>query len=771
MLDCALHYASFGWRVLPLHTIIDGKCSCGDISGACKPGKHPYTPLVPNGSKNATTDESTIRLWFDGSIALNIGICAGEESGLVILDIDPTHGGDEALAALEQKYGPLPQTTEVITGSGGRHFYFKHPGGDIRNSAGTLGTGLDVRGHNGYVVAPPSMHLSGNEYKWKIDPRGLMPVLPPPWLIAAKETTPQSTSEQSDDKITEGNRNDRLYRMACSMRHKGFDQEAIYQALDIFNNKNCSPPLDNKELSNVVQGACKYKPAPPPDDQHIHLPDDNPDTMAEAFEAWSRDTCGVMHRYNQIDGWSLYSNNKYQLVDSEAEIEKYIRDFIRDHVKFKAKRKNDDGTFTTYYAKPDRKQKSAQYVNNIIKWLRDMPGVHLRPGQKAPYSLDGSLNPRNVLAMQNGLLDITNRKKPVLLPFTPDFYTFNYYRFPYDPTRKAPKWLWVLGEYFQDEDGNPDTLVPDILHSRIKKYLLRDTRDHKILAIVGRCRSGKGTIARTIQELLGGERNVATITISILASDFGLQPLLNKQLAIMWDASLAGRNGDTNKAVEILKNISGEDGIQINRKGKPHLNLEKMPINIMVVANKVLDLRDSSGALAGRFTFLETTKSFYGHEDSSIEDQIRDEIPGIFNLILAVPEGEILEHPKSHILQTEFEELSSPYIAFINEWCVIDPDEFIPTNVLWKYYCQWCKRNNHQAPSAQKFKIDFNGVHDGIKRYRPQLTEQQLSNLKLEYNLDARAERDLDVTNRPHCYRGINVDPVVKNIWNQEKNV
>jgi len=304
----------------------------------------------------------------------------------------------------------------------------------------------------------------------------------------------------------------------------------------------------------------------------------------------------------------------------------------------------------------------------------------------------------------------------------------------------------------------------------MKKYVLSDTRDHKILAIIGRRRSGKGTIARTIQELMGGQQNVATITISILASDFGLQPLLNKQLAIMWDASLAGKNGDTNKAVEILKNISGEDGIQVNRKGKPHLNLEKLPINILVVANKVLDLRDSTGALAGRFTFLETTKSFYGHEDSSIEEKIREEIPGIFNLILAAPEGEILEHPKSQILQSEFEELSSPYIAFINEWCVIDPDEFIPTEILWAYYCQWCKQNNHQPPSPQKFKIDFNGVHDNISRYRPQLTTMQIDAIKLEYNLDARPGRNLDVSNRPQCYRGINIKNEVKNVWNVKES-
>ena len=58
----------------------------------------------------------------------------------------------------------------VRTGSGGWHLYFAHPGGQIRNSAGTaLGPGFDVRGDGGYVIAPPSRHVSGGTYQWNGD--------------------------------------------------------------------------------------------------------------------------------------------------------------------------------------------------------------------------------------------------------------------------------------------------------------------------------------------------------------------------------------------------------------------------------------------------------------------------------------------------------------------------------------------------------------------------------------------------------------------------
>lgn len=86
-------------------------------------------------------------------------------SGLVVVDVDPDHGGEASLDRLVEEHGCLPAGRVVRTGSGGRHLYFRHPGGVVRNDAGRrLGPGLDVRGDGGYVIAPPSRHASGGRY-------------------------------------------------------------------------------------------------------------------------------------------------------------------------------------------------------------------------------------------------------------------------------------------------------------------------------------------------------------------------------------------------------------------------------------------------------------------------------------------------------------------------------------------------------------------------------------------------------------------------------
>jgi hypothetical protein len=83
-----------------------------------------------------------------------VGVPTGKKSGLVVLDVDVDGGGLESLAKLEYAVDPASKTARARTGGGGIHI-FRYPR-EIRNSAGLLGPGLDVRGEGGYVVVPPS---------------------------------------------------------------------------------------------------------------------------------------------------------------------------------------------------------------------------------------------------------------------------------------------------------------------------------------------------------------------------------------------------------------------------------------------------------------------------------------------------------------------------------------------------------------------------------------------------------------------------------------
>lgn len=140
----ALEYARRGWRVLPVH------------EGEKRPALSDWPSL-------ASADAHQVADWWLQFPHRNIGLATGSRSGFFVLDIDPKNGGADALAVLEDQNGRLPRTYSVRTGSGGRHYYFKMPDWDLGNSPGQLkGTGIDVRGNGGQVIAPPSVTAVGS---------------------------------------------------------------------------------------------------------------------------------------------------------------------------------------------------------------------------------------------------------------------------------------------------------------------------------------------------------------------------------------------------------------------------------------------------------------------------------------------------------------------------------------------------------------------------------------------------------------------------------
>jgi hypothetical protein len=145
-------------------------------------------PLTPNGFKDATRDEAQIRVWWGRWPNAMIGAPTGLASGMwvVDLDIDPAKkiDGKATLDQLVAQRGALPPTLMTITPRGGRHLIFSwDPNHNIRNSAGRIGSGIDVRGDGGYVCLPPSRNASGGEYRW--DPDSAPQSAPAPgWLIA-----------------------------------------------------------------------------------------------------------------------------------------------------------------------------------------------------------------------------------------------------------------------------------------------------------------------------------------------------------------------------------------------------------------------------------------------------------------------------------------------------------------------------------------------------------------------------------------------------------
>lgn len=163
--QAALDYLERGWSVIPVR-------------------EREKRPAVPwKLFQTERVSEKTLHEWYRRSPDNNVAIVTGALSGLVVMDVDPRHGGKESLRKLEGEHGKLPDTMESVTGGGGRHLYFAHPGGVVGNRA-NIEPGIDLRGDGGCIVAPPSIHPSGKRYRWKKGhaPGDVEPAPLPEWL-------------------------------------------------------------------------------------------------------------------------------------------------------------------------------------------------------------------------------------------------------------------------------------------------------------------------------------------------------------------------------------------------------------------------------------------------------------------------------------------------------------------------------------------------------------------------------------------------------------
>lgn len=240
----ASHHAR-GWSVLPLRP-------------------HEKRPLVRwEGFQSVHASAIEIADWFRRWPDANLGVVTGEISNLVVLDVDPKHGGDDSLIALERRFGTLPPTVEAVTGGGGRHLYFTHPGGLVRNRAG-LAQGIDLRGDGGYIVAPPSIHPSGRPYAWAAghspDQIALAPL--PRWLYALPDG-PRAGRSLADwrrlvhEGVPEGQRNSTVASLTGHLLWHGVDPEVALELLLAWNRVRCRPPLDDSEVAQVVNSIAR----------------------------------------------------------------------------------------------------------------------------------------------------------------------------------------------------------------------------------------------------------------------------------------------------------------------------------------------------------------------------------------------------------------------------------------------------------------------------------------------------------------------------------
>lgn len=782
--DWAVSYAGFGWHVFPMRPGTKGfyakcaRCNEGNAhydaeahaEGSDRCTAHPAGYAKCHGLYAATTNLDVIRSWWLEDPFSNIGINCGA-SGIVLVDVDVTDGkqGDVNLAALEEKYGKLPDGPSVRTASGGQHLLFRPPAGvTVRNSASMLAPGIDIKATGGLMVAAPSLVVDAStkyvkgQYTWTVDLRQELPELPS-WVLEEiarnKTTTPVSrpvsvdhgdpapdvqerVAQLADAVATapDSRRNNTLFENAVKCFEYALAGQIDADEVEFIFTQAAThgAGLGESEVRATVASARRKAVTPytwrtrgntapakhdaeeaPQEGQAVtetaDIPEQRGETPSGTFyanpDAPMKVARDLEHMWTTAQGKTLHHWRETWMQWTGT----HWSETGVSEIKSRLYLKLEDALYLTTSKKGESEVKPWNpNIGKIANLVEAIAAVTQLDQRVETGTWLGRAGEQGLISCKNCLVNPITR---VTQGHTPAYFTTTSVPYEYDPSAGCEQWLAFLKEVFGDDAESIQAI------QEWAGYVLSGRTDlQKGIQLIGPPRAGKGTVARILEKLIGKENATGT-TLGDLGRQFGLAAMVGKSLCVIGDAHMENRAMAS--IVTRLLMIIGEDTIQVDRKNRAEWE-GKMSARMMMLANKPPKFSDASGAIVGRWITVKFTKSFEGREDETLEARLTTELPGIFNWALdglkRLTERGRFVQPSSSLetIRTQREN-ASPVTTFVEEHAVVGDGHWIVKAALFEAWKAWCAANNVQAVgTTAQFATDLYaaiaGVEDGKQK-------------------------------------------------------
>lgn len=751
-MDAALIYAQHGLYVLPAE------------GGGKNPGR-----FVGRGwPVKSSTNPDTIRSWWNVHPSANIGLHCGRSGGLAF-DIDDPHllaRVPVLQRALTTLNPPFQSSNANVEGKG--HALFSCPAPGVGNSTRNLDNGSwgQIRSYNQIIVLSPSVHQkrhAGGQYEWRRigqapEPSAeLWPLLcePSAWARGSEAETLEFL-----ESLPEGDMCPELVEIlerpspATNYRHetyRGRQQDIVRRgeqghygvalALEIleqqyFDTKSASE--DKGAWARMLDGAvAKVKAEPTAGGdycgEHSYM----------QFMAWGFNLEAIMQRENakhvatdgpevpsgapviDLSGWQPVNPAAYNPT-TPANNAKWAWDHFT-HTGRKPLYRWDDEWFTwegnhyrrladgemnaflwrkfdaaKFWTEPTAMQKAEQRSwnpnpTNIGNVSRAMEGFYWLP----PWVEDNTWirgDRRRVTPFNNTLLDLETLQP---MPHSADYFNTACSAVNFDPNAPEPAAFLKL---LADQWG-PNSEQQMALQEFIGYLFSGETRYHKMLLLYGEERSGKGTVVKVLQQLLGSER-FTSMTSHAFETEYGAENLVGTDMCVIDDKQ---DGGDTSAIVERLLSIIGEASVSIPRKFKKAW-VGRLRTKFVMTANGIPRLRSKSGrALAARVIPLHFSVSFAGREDRYMEERIAGELSaiaswGLKGLQRLRESGAFTESVTMAEQGREVAGISDPLEAFIADCLTPHADGYVTKDDLWNGWVKWGElSNNRQVGTRTDF--------------------------------------------------------------------
>lgn len=684
--EAALAYAGLGLRVLPVHGPAgSGGCDCRLGPTCPSAGKHPWTNDWPTA---ASTDPRVIRGWGSRWPNANIGIATGRESRAVVLDVDRRSGGLEALDALESEHGPLPETLVVHTGGGGKHYYFRYPEHDIRSAV--ICPGVEIKSDGAFVVAPPSVHVSGGEYQWEdeIGPgQGVIAGFPA-WLAALAGSYPSTNGHGADGPgemplLPEGARNDALTSLAGTMQRRGMPPDAIRSALYATNEAKCVPPLQPEEVDSIVDSVGRYPPEPaavPGATADVHNSDlGNARRLVAAHGAdiryvppwkgwlvwdgvrWRRDETGLVMRRAKKVATELF---KEACNISDPDVRK-------DRIRFALRSEMEPRLRAT------------------MELAKSEPGIPVLPK-------DLDTDP-DLLNVANGTLDL--RSGELLAPGRDRLLT-KLAPVRYDPGARCPLWESFLDRIFE---GNSRLI--DYVRRAAGYSLTGSTEEHVFFLLYGTGQNGKSTFLEVLRHVLGDYAQQADFTTFLESSHERVRNDVARMFGTRFVTAIeAKRKCTLDEAV--IKQLTGGDVVTARFLYGEFFEFQPA-FKVWLAANHKPEITGTDEGIWRRVQLVPFTVSIPKPEqDLGLKAKLWEEAEGILRWAvdgcLEWRRVGLSAPPEVTLATTAYRADSDVLAGFLADHCVLGPGQSVGASELYATYVIWADQQRGEGKLSQR---------------------------------------------------------------------
>lgn len=563
-------------------------------------------------------------------------------TGYIIVDID--EGQEEALKIIKK----LKLKTLICKTPKGLHLYFKS-NKDFPQKVGMVlpfGLKCDFRCANkGYVILPFG---SANRTFNKIREIAELPF----------EFTPLIGCKDSLLNLKEGDgRNSTLFTHLMAYKNRGAGDKDIEIMADLINTYVFKDPMDNKELSQIVENTKRYEAEEGFDNPYVIYTE-----KGKPSQINSRAICDYF--VGQGDTF-VVGSECYQYKDGVYnEASSAVRNTIKNMVSY----------------------------DNLIQHSKIMECYRLLTDDTRIQKSSNELNSyTNLINFKNGVWDINKREL-----ISHDSKYLQTIQIPHNVNNYVPFTQTRLYDFFKKTKLNKEDIK--MMLKYMAYCMTTDYGLKTFMILVGQSNTGKSVLIRFVETLVG-KQNTSALSMHELNMRFYPSQLYNKLLN-----SCADNKTLPLSSIENLKKITGGDLIMHEKKGKEPFFFTSFAKLLFSFNQLPLQLEEKSNAFYKRMRILKMNNELFLNNDYvnnlCSEEGVEEVIPYLLSLL---PLKEIPRTKVSNACVESLRQDSDSVHAFISRRCVEDKHGVVSKDELYQAYTEFCIETGRESHKKHGF--------------------------------------------------------------------